>query len=56
MEQTTNRTAEDPEGRTAWRSIGALASGWADRVAVVRLAREALDREAPAARLGLAAE
>ena len=56
MEQTTNRSAEEPDGRTAWRSIGALAGGWADRVAVVRLARESLDRDAPAARLGLAAE
>lgn len=56
MEQTMNSNP-DPDERTAWRAIGALAGGWADRVAVVRMARAA--NEAPgevAARLGLAAE
>lgn len=55
MEHSTNRT-DDAEVRTPWRSVGSLAAAWADRVAVVRLARESLDRDAPAARLGLAAE
>ena len=57
MEQTMNRDEGEAEGRASWRSVGALASGWADRVATVRLARGV--GEAPgevAARLGLAAE
>lgn len=59
MEQTMNqdRSGEEADARASWRSIGALAGGWADRVAVVRMARDA--GEAPgeiAARLGLAAE
>lgn len=49
--------ARDEDARTSWRSVGSLAGGWADRVAVVRLARAAGTPDADlAARLGLAAE
>lgn len=58
MEQTMNKDqAAEEEGRTAWRSVGAIAGAWADRVAVVRMARASGEpTEMLAARLGLAAE
>lgn len=58
MEQTMNQDAShEVEGRISWRPIGALAGSWADRVAVVRMARAAGEPAADlAVRLGLAAE
>ena len=57
MEQKMNQGVDEPENRISWRAIGALAGSWADRVAVVRMARAAGEPAADiAARLGLAAE
>lgn len=59
MEQTMNQDAgrDDVDGRASWRPIGALAGSWADRIAVVRMARAAGEPVTDlAVRLGLAAE
>jgi hypothetical protein len=59
MEQTMNQDEQrdEAEGSGSWRPIGALAGSWADRIAVVRMARAAGEPAADlAARLGLAAE
>ncbi len=59
MEQTMNQGTgrDEAEDRGAWRPIGPLAGSWADRIAVVRLARAAGEpAEDLAVRLGLAAE
>lgn len=59
MEQKMNQDhGQDEAGtRASWRSIGALAGGWTDRVAIVRMARAAGEGSGEvAARLGLAAE
>ena len=58
MEQKMNETraCDEAMDRASWRSVGGLASAWADRVAVVRLARAAADDAARAAAMGIAAE
>ena len=58
MEQTTNHTESlEADERTSWRAVGAIAGAWADRIAVVRMARAAgEDASSLAMRLGLAAE
>ena len=58
MEQTMNepRPQDAPPERTSWRSVGGLASAWADRVTLARQARAAGDDGALAAGMGIAAE
>lgn len=59
MEQKLNHDVghDEAEDRASWRPIGALTGSWADRIAVVRMARAAGEPAADlATRLGLAAE